>query len=169
MSQFLHLVQDQRLSKLPASELLARSVNRGLWHARVIHSWASQWLSKGEIFTLYRGRHSKIKSLLLHEDLKLHILQYLRVNKFTLTLHQFIKFVEEEAIPTFGIETKKTICEVTARAWLHHLGWDYKDHSKNIYFDGHERDDVVAYQNQFLKKMADLRPRIAVYEGEDME
>ena len=38
VSQFLHLVQDQRLSKLPASELLARIVNRGLWHARVIHS-----------------------------------------------------------------------------------------------------------------------------------
>ena len=59
--------------------------------------------------------------------------------------------------------------KVTARSWLHHLGWDYKDHSKNIYFDGHERDDVIAYRNQFLEQMANLRPRMAVYEGENMK
>lgn len=38
VSQFLHLVEDQGFSKLSASELLARSVNRGPWHARVIRS-----------------------------------------------------------------------------------------------------------------------------------
>ena len=68
-----------------------------------------------------------------------------------------------------GIETKKTISVETARIWLHNLGWDYKDHSKNIYFDGHERDDVVTYRNQFINQMINLRPRFTVYEGEDME
>lgn len=169
VSQFLHLVQDQGFSKLSASDLLARSVNRGPWHARVIRSWAKQWSEEGEIITSRRGRHPKIKSLLLDEDFKQRVTQYLRANKFTVTIQQFVKFIEDEAIPSLGIETRKTIDEATARRWLHHLGWDYKDHSKDIYFDGHEREDVVAYRSEFLKQMASLRPRIAVYEGQNMD
>jgi hypothetical protein len=38
VSQFLHLVQDQGFLKRSANELLAQSINRGPWHARVIHS-----------------------------------------------------------------------------------------------------------------------------------
>ena len=105
MSQFLYLIQDQEFSKLSASNLLAHSVNRGPWHARVIRSWAKQWSKKGEIITSRRGRHPKIKSLLLDEDFKLRITQYLRGNKFTVTIQQFIKFIENEAIPSLGIKT----------------------------------------------------------------
>ena len=106
---------------------------------------------------------------MLDEDFKLRVTQYLRGNKFTVTIQQFIKFIEDEAIPSLGIETRKTIDEATAQRWLHHLGWDYKDHSKDIYFDGHEREDVVAYRNKFLQQMASLRSRIAVYEGQNMD
>ena len=105
VSQFLHLIQDQGFSKLSASNLLAHSVNRGPWHAWVIRSWAKQWSKKGEIITSRRGRHPKIKSLLLDEDFKLRVTQYLRGNKFTVTIQQFIKFIEDEAIPSLGIET----------------------------------------------------------------
>src|SRR5437868_10837524 len=66
------------------------------------------------------------------------------------------------------LKEKKNISRETARKWLHQLGWDYKDHSKNIYFDGHERDDVVAYRNRFLKQMTELQPRIGVYERENI-
>ncbi|CAG8756875.1 9382_t:CDS:2, partial [Cetraspora pellucida] len=48
------------------------------------------------------------------------------------------------------------------------LGWNYKGHSKNIYYDGHERDDVVRYWQQFLEQIANLRPRMAVYEEDDI-
>ncbi|CAG8802015.1 24869_t:CDS:2, partial [Dentiscutata erythropus] len=36
---------------------------------------------------------------------------------------------------------------------------------KKIYFDGHEREDVVKSRNHFLQKMAELRKQIALYEG----
>src|SRR2546423_7783266 len=132
MSQFLHLIQDQGFSKLSASNLLACSVNRGPWHARVIRSWAKQWSKKGKIITSRHGRHPKIKSLLLDEDFKLRVTQYLRGNKFTMTIQQFIKFIEDEAIPSLGIETRKTIDEAMARGWLYHLGWSYKDNGNEI-------------------------------------
>src|SRR5437868_10277846 len=49
VSQFLHLITNGGFSKLAASELLASSVNKGPWHARVIRSWANQWLSNGQL------------------------------------------------------------------------------------------------------------------------
>ena len=49
------------------------------------------------------------------------------------------------------------------------LGWEYKDNSKNIYFDGHEREDVVAYRQQFLRQWAELRKQMASYEGEKLD
>ncbi|CAG8682496.1 14975_t:CDS:2 [Gigaspora margarita] len=162
VSQYLHLVQDRGFGKMDASGFLSQSLGKGPWHARLIRSWTNQWLNKGEIVTSKRGRHAKIRSLLLHEDFKLRVTEYLR-------LLNFVKFIEDEVIPALGIEEKTTISHTTAREWLHKLGWQYKDHSKNIYFDGHEREDVVAYRREFLRKLAELRRRMATYEGENLD
>ncbi len=40
------------------------------------------------------------------------------------------------------------------------------NHQKGVYFDGHERDDVVAYRKQFLDKLTELDSR-SVY-GDDI-
>jgi len=74
----------------------------------------------------------------------LQVIEYLHAYKFKLNVADFIKFIEDEVIPTLEIEEKISILCSTAREWLHMLDWKYKDHSKNIYFDGHEREDVVA-------------------------
>lgn len=36
------------------------------------------------------------------------------------------------------------------------MGFKYKQYQKGIYIDGHERDDVVEYRNDFLAKMKEL-------------
>ncbi|CAI2181760.1 7517_t:CDS:1, partial [Funneliformis geosporum] len=82
---------------------------------------------------------------------KLQITEYLRAYKFKLNVADFVKFIEDEIIPALRIEKKTSISHSTAREWLHILGRQYKDHSKNIYFDGHEREDVVANRSQFLQ------------------
>ena len=151
VSQFLHLVRDHGFTKMDASNLLAQSLNKGPWQARLIRSWANQWLKNGIIVTSKRGRHAKVRSLLLHEDLKLQVTEYLRAHKFKLNVADFVKFIEDEIIPTLGIEEKTSILYSTAQKWLHILSWKYKNHSKNIYFDGHERKDVVADRHRFLE------------------
>jgi len=99
----------------------------------------------------------------------LQVTEYLRAYKFKLNVADFVKFIEDEVISTLGIEEKISISCSTAREWLHMLGWEYKDHSKNIYFDGHEREDVVADRHQFLQKWAELRKQMATYEGENLD
>ena len=57
----------------------------------------------------------------------------------------------------------------TAERWLNILGCQFKEYRKGLYFDGHEREDVVAYQNTFLEIMKNLERRMARYEGEEMK
>ena len=53
---------------------------------------------------------------------------------------------------TYGV----TICRETARSWLHNLGFSQKNHLKGVYFDGHERNDVVEYRSEFVSKVLEL-------------
>jgi hypothetical protein len=59
-------------------------------------------------------------------------------------------------IPSLGLDTGgQQISESTARRWLTKLGYELKEVKKGIYIDGHEREDVVAYWNKFLKEFAE--------------
>lgn len=50
----------------------------------------------------------------------------------------------------------KGISVSTAHRWLHCEGFQYMEHKKALYYDGHEWLDVVDYQqNYFLPAMAD--------------
>ena len=47
-------------------------------------------------------------------------------------------------------------CGETARVWLHLLGLSQKNHQKGVFFDGHDREDVVEDRSNFLDKLQDL-------------
>jgi hypothetical protein len=51
---------------------------------------------------------------------------------------------------------KKTISENTARAWLKHFGWEFRVGRKDVYYDGHERPDVIEYRKLFLNEIFEL-------------
>src|SRR5437016_12266972 len=82
------------------------------------------------------------------------------------TPHRFNEFVQESLLPEIG--TNKTISTRTARRWLSILGYHYQQHKQGIYYDGHEREDVVEYQQLFLSEMAKFEKYMVTYEGEDM-
>ena len=52
----------------------------------------------------------------------------------------------------------------TARHWLHCEGFRFTKHRKVLYFDGHERPDVVEYhQNVFIPQIKQYRPQVVEY------
>jgi hypothetical protein len=53
------------------------------------------------------------------------------------------KYMEVELFPCIHLKPGKRIS--TARRWLHHEGFKFTEHKKSLYFDGHERSDVVDY------------------------
>ena len=48
------------------------------------------------------------------------------------------------------------------------LGFSQKYHKKGVYFDGHERQDVVDYREQFVKQLHQLDRR-CIYDGHEPE
>lgn len=69
------------------------------------------------------------------------------------------KVIGEEASghrPLAAGYKRKSIRARSARWWLRKLGYQYKDIQKGIYFDGHERSDVIDYHNLFLERLEQL-------------
>ena len=49
------------------------------------------------------------------------------------------------------------------------LGFKPNAQKKGIYYDGHERDDVVLARRKYLTDMSEYEMRMKVFEGENME
>ncbi|RHZ63478.1 hypothetical protein Glove_329g39 [Diversispora epigaea] len=75
-------------------------------NSQLIHSLTNQWLNNGVIITSKRDHYAKIRSLFLHKDLKLRVIEYLHAYKFKLKIGDFVKFIESEVISILGIEKK---------------------------------------------------------------
>ncbi|GBC02423.1 hypothetical protein RclHR1_04610009 [Rhizophagus clarus] len=69
----------------------------------------------------------------------------------------FKTYIEQEVFPSMGIERKKIISENIARTWLKHFEWKYHIGKKDVYYDDHERPDVIEYRKYFLNKIFKLK------------
>jgi hypothetical protein len=79
-------------------------------------------------------------------------------------------FVNEPEIQRqrLGITAKETIPLSTARRWMRKEGFKYTHYSKALYYDCHERPDVVQYpQTEFLLLIRRYWHRLVRYEKED--
>ena len=142
------------------------------FNAEVIRRWAEVWFRdflfttaniddvddetlESELMTS-RGKHPKWISLMHDEEFQIQATEYVRKHGYTkgapnLTLADFIHWVAEK----WEVE----VCQETARCWLHKMGFSYRQFSKKIYFDGHERDDVREDRKVYVGKMFSLGDR----------
>ena len=49
------------------------------------------------------------------------------------------------------------------------MGFYFKTYSKDVYYDGHEREDVIEYRKKFLEEMQFYEKYMPIFEGENME
>ncbi|GES72956.1 hypothetical protein RCL_jg15606.t1 [Rhizophagus clarus] len=156
-------------AKLKASQIVAELLNRGLWFARCVRSWAKAFKNYGDIPKDNRGQHLKGSSILDDEDIQLKVASYLRQHKFDITVDSFLDFISEEILPSVGIENKTTISKKTATRWLKKMGFIFSRYAKGIYVDRHEREDVVAYRKEFLEVMDRYQKLMPKFIGEKCE
>ena len=101
-----------------------------------------------------RGAHDTHTGSLLHdEQFQLAARSYVRKHACrkgapNLTSKMFADWIESE----YG----RRVHDDTARRWLGKLGFARVHHQKGVYFDGHDRDDVVMYRDEFLATMLQL-------------
>lgn len=66
------------------------------------------------------------------------------------------------------LKQKKTISVATAQRWLRKMGYQWTYDPKGQYVDGHERQDVVDYQQKvYLSAMAEFAPQMTQWNSKD--
>lgn len=140
---------------------------KGVYKSRVIRKCASYWLNNGTLPKSLQGCHQKTKSYIDDEDVIEQSLSFIRKNGNKVTPREYKKFINKDLLS--GIAHNKSISYQTARIWLHKLGLKPQSHKKGIYYDGHEREDVIRYREKFLEEMQIYEKYMPVFEGENME
>ncbi|KAK9342492.1 hypothetical protein V1522DRAFT_358256, partial [Lipomyces starkeyi] len=160
--------------KMEASLSIARLAlrNRGPYMASVIRAWGKLFERTGSLPSPdRRGQHKKLRTALDDEDIKRKCIEYFRstpINERTATVLK--AFYENTVYPEFnGKIERMNISLTTVTGYLRKWGFSLGRHTKDVYFDGHERDDVVQYRQQWAQRMMAYRSQMKEYDGRDCE
>lgn len=159
----------------------------------MVRKWVRKWVSSRELPESITGNNVKSYTLLDDPEICAELRTYVRSNKWSMDpvkLAQYSKetvvtaeaakyiqhavhhemprglrkYLEVDLFPRIQLKAGKGISIRTARRWLHREGFKYTEHKKSLYYDGHDRPDVVAYrQKEFIPRMDELRPRLVEY------
>ena len=192
-SYLMLVVKWGRLS-VDASERAAESHGfAAKWGGRSLRLWTHAWIRERCLPQSNKGRHGKVYTVLDDPAVRAELRAYVRSNKWAMNpaklkefsqgrlvpsaadkyLRQIVrdempqglkKYMEIELFPRIQLKVKKGISLSTARRWLRSEGFRYIGYKKGLYFDGHDRPDVLAYrQNIFLPQMENYFPRLVRY------
>ena len=141
---------------LNASLAIARRMGKGEYFARRIRQNEKYLAKHGRLPPSKKfARHGQY-TLLDNESVLHGVHRYLAAqNLGTITPHLLCCHVNNVIIPALELTPKKaTISERTAINWLKKLGYTCKDVKKGVYFDGHERPDVIEARKKFLAEIS---------------
>jgi hypothetical protein len=192
-SHLLMLVKNGHRS-IEASERAAESQGFApKWGGRNVRRWTRDWLKFGKLPASKQGCHSKVYSLLDDPQIKAELRTYVRSNKWAVDPSKLVdftkgtllpdvakkfaenalnnempkglkKYMELELFPRVHMKVGRGISLNSARRWLRKEGFKFISHQKGLYFDGHDRPDVVKYRQEvFLKTMEIHSHRIIQY------
>ena len=164
------------------------------WGGRLVRRWVKKWVTTRELPRSSRGSHGKVYSILEDPTVCAELRSYLRTNKWSMDPAKLSEYIKKTSIPAAAekyvhhlvdeemprglkkyLELElfprihyrpvgKGVTLETARQFLHKEGFRFTEHKKSLYYDGHERPDVVEYrQNIFLPTMERHRERLVEY------
>ncbi len=160
LSMFLvcHLVHYFKFTWTNAEKYSASAVKRG---ERSVRRWRSNLVKhKGKFPRSEQGRYRRTGVLWSNEELNKKATKYVRGNanvkgKPNMTSIEFCQWVNNNLLKNSTLEPgfPRSVSLSTAVRWLHHLGFEVLTPKKGVFVDGHERPDVVAHRNEFLRKL----------------
>ena len=178
--QIAHIEKSRKFTRKATALEVAEALGKGSKFARCLVSWEIEWLRWQTIPEGRRGQHTKVMSVFDDEDVLLFVREYITNKGESVTSRQLAEAVTEYlGNQAMGNSVEEFLDEATeepladqnnssetigikkeaARLWLHKLGLSWRSAKKTVYFDGHERDDVVAYRQQFVQEFLDLEAR----------
>ncbi|KZV67560.1 hypothetical protein PENSPDRAFT_611238 [Peniophora sp. CONT] len=140
-------------------------------HSRNLRRWTLTFIRSGNLPV---HRLNMPSSVLQDEDIAGPIRERiaLAVKDRKFRAEDVVKIVAGEEIQAIfcakGI-LKPTISVRTARRWLNAMGYKYGRKAKGMYFDGHEREDVVAYRDAFVARWKEYEKRFQLFDNDGHE
>jgi hypothetical protein len=167
----LNLYLDPQLSYTwrEASLISSKSQGRGINHARNLRTWIHRFLGSGKLPLHEYGR---LRGTLLDDEdfsqeIQIHLSGiakngYIRAQDII----DFMATAEmQDKLDNNGAKRKK-ISLRTAQKWLHRMGWRYGKKRNGMYVDGHEREDIVEYREEFIKRWKVYEKRMYSYDND---
>jgi len=196
----LQMVVNNNRGLIDASQRAAESQGFAeKWGGRLVRRWVRSWVDGRKLPVSLQGCHVKVFTLLSDPVICAELRSYVRSNKWSMNPEKLAKFsqnklvpevaakyahrvtniempqglkkyLEVELFPRIHLKAGKGVSLRTARCWLHREGFKFTEHKKALYFDGHERLDVMDYRQKVcLPAMAKHRRRLVEYSPENVE
>jgi len=196
----LQMVVNNQRGLIDASQRAAESQGFAEnWGGQLVCCWVRSWVRDQELPISSIGRHRKVFSLLNDPAIRAELCSYIHSNKWAMDpeklaeysqnamvpaaaekyLHHIVtteipmglrQYLELKLFPRIHLKICRGISLQTAHHWLHHEGFQYTEHKKALYYDGHERPDVVQYWKEvFLPAMAEHQKWLIEYVVGDVE
>lgn len=154
-----------------ATVLFSSKPNRSMVHrARTIRNWAQFYIATNELPSLKQGRHQKTRTLIDDEDVQNACRTWLRSQTpDSICARLFARWVSSSLHVELDCPGPIIISERTAQRWFHRLDFFLSERTQGLYFDGHERGDVVEYRKAFLQEMESYQSKMFTFSGENLE
>ncbi|KAJ7264692.1 hypothetical protein C8J57DRAFT_1230464 [Mycena rebaudengoi] len=144
---------------ISASITVANQFSKTKYWAQKLRSAARTFSETGQLPENNQGKGAKHKTHFDDPDVKPRLEAFARGLvpqdkggfKGRIAPDKLRRYVNEYLLPELEIDD--TISVVTAMAWLKKLGYRLRRYQKGIYYDGHERPDVVQKRNEFITDM----------------
>ncbi|KAF7304187.1 hypothetical protein MIND_00650800 [Mycena indigotica] len=141
-----------------SSMMISKTQGHGSHFARKIRDWIHVYLAKRELPKHNIGEYSS--SLIDNESFCLKVklqVQTIAAKEGYFRADDIVDYVASDEVQReleeMGIPIQeRTISVWTARWWLKRLDFHFGVRKNGMYIDGHEREDVVAYRNAFVKR-----------------
>ena len=173
--RYLLLLKANPLTKMESSLTVVSSLmpsknGKNDHRARKLRKWAKFFLDHLVLPGSRQGAHVKTKSLINDEEVQNHCRVWLRSQTpDNISGRTFSQWVRMSLHSQLNLRDAINVHERTAQKWLHYLGYAPTVYQQGLYFDGHERPDVVKYRARFLDEIASYQRRMFTYVGDDLE
>jgi hypothetical protein len=134
---------------------------------KAIRKWAREYMATGDIRAHRQGKHAKHESVLSIENVKQRALLWIAQQRPAERSLRMLKQELENVIIPDLLGGLGKISEATIQRYMRVWGYKFRDNNKDVYYDGHEREDVQAYRLQWSRRMMKYKESMDDYIGDD--
>ncbi|KAG1474600.1 hypothetical protein G6F56_000260 [Rhizopus delemar] len=135
------------------------------YYSDVIRFWAKEFIANNRLPNFRQGQHAKSESILADKDVAFFVKKYILETKASLcSLSTISRHINLNIVPEFMNNQLGAVSPSILSKYLKLWGVTFKIKGKSIYYDGHERSDVVQYRKEWAKRMLQYRKQMNTFD-----